>query len=150
MKKFRFKFETLERVRKGKENESLRALAKAQLLHQDCLNAKQKLLTALSESLGRREQLGSQPIGMVAFQLESEYISGTKHRIGHADQAIFRAKKGVEKALRAYLMARRQTRAIEILREKAFSEYKKERMKYEQKQLDDLYVMRARLNQEGP
>ena len=54
--------------------------------------------------------------------------------------AIFRASKNVEKALRAFLFARRQTRMIESLREKAFAEFKRDLAKKEQKQLDDLTI----------
>jgi flagellar biosynthesis chaperone FliJ len=37
---------------------------------------------------------------------------------------------------------------IEVLKEKAYAEYRRARTKYEQKQLDDFSVMRARFRAE--
>ena len=145
MRKFQFRFETIERVRKTRENEALRVLGDAQAAHRIAVAQKSQLQNDLAFSLERREKLGSEPITALPFQLETEYIAGTKQRILQADQGIFRAMKGVEKALRAYLYARKQTRMIEILREKDFVEFKKARIKYENNALSDLYVMRARL-----
>src|SRR5206468_2689205 len=120
-------------------------LGAAQQVYQRELGHKQQLLSELDSALRRRESLGIEPVGPTAFQLEESFIGGTKSRITRADQAILRASRGVEKALRAYLHARRQTRMIEVLREKAYADYRKARSKWEQKQQDDLAVMRARL-----
>lgn len=147
MKKFRFQFETLERVRRSREDEALRLLSIAQGIFKAAQDHKARLQGGLSASLVRRENLADQTIGVLSFQLENDFISGTKQRIIQADQAILRAKRGVEKALRIYLQSRRQTRMIEMLREKAFAEFKIARNKYEQKQSDDLSVMRARLKE---
>lgn len=144
MKKFEFKFAAVLRQRKVREEESLRALGRAQRAYQAELANKARLLAELENSLQRRENLGQVPISPLAFQLEDEFISGSKHWIRRADQVILRASKAVEKALRAYLTARRQTTMIERLREKAYEEYRRERAKYEQKQQDDLAVMRNR------
>lgn len=148
MKRFRFQFETVLKARKSREEDMLRALGAAQQAYQSELRAKGALLSDLDLSLKRRETLGIEPVGPLAFRLEEDFISGQKQRLTRADQAILRASRGVEKALRGYLHARRQTRMIEVLREKAFEEYKKARAKTEQKQLDDMIVMRARLREE--
>lgn len=125
------------------EDAALRALGEAQRVFQSAVARKQAFSRELENALIRRERLGEQPIGAQAFLLENDFISGTKQRIIQSEQAIFRASKGVEKALRNYLHARRQTRAIEVLREKHFAEFKKELAKQEQKRVEDLYVMRA-------
>jgi flagellar FliJ protein len=149
MKKFRFQFETVERVRKTREDESLRSLGQAQALYNETLKQKEKLLGTLAGALERREALGSgnQAATVLEFQLESDFIAGTKVRINQQDQAILRARRMVEKALRTYLAARRQTRMMEMLREKAFGEYKIARNKHLQKQSDDLSIMRNRLRE---
>ena len=147
MKKFRFQFETLERVRRSREDEALRLLSTSQSAFRTAQEHKLSLLRNLDESFARRESLADQPIGVLSFQLENDFISGTKQRVIQSDQAILRAKRGVERALRVYLTARRQTKMMEMLREKAFTEYKTDRNKLEQKQLDDLSVMRARFRE---
>jgi flagellar FliJ protein len=147
MKKFRFRLETVLNLRKTREEEAHRQLAQAQRIYQQELAQKAALNTILADSLARRESLGVESIGIDAFQLENNFVIGTKQRIVQQTQAVFRASRGVEKALRAYLFAKRQSRMIEILREKQFKEFKIALAKKEQKDLDDLSVMRARLNQ---
>ncbi|MCM2324311.1 MAG: flagellar export protein FliJ [Oligoflexia bacterium] len=146
MKRFRFKLETVLKQRKTKEEDALRVLGAAQRAYQEQLNRKAALQAELSTAHRRRESLGIEPVGAVAFKLEDDFIVGTKQRIVHAEQAIFRASKVVARALRAYLEARKATRTLELLREKEYAEYRKARAKWEQKQLDDLTVMRAHLN----
>jgi flagellar export protein FliJ len=146
-KKFRFRFETVQKVRKSRENETLKALADAQRAFQQALSNRAQLGQRLLLSLERRESFGKnrQPLATTPFQLENSFIAGTKQRIIQAEHGIQRARRGVEKALRAYLHARRQTKIIESIRDKDYAEYRKAMAKKEQKELDDLYVMRARL-----
>src|SRR5262245_46098109 len=127
MRKFRFRFETVLKARKTKEEDALRALGAAQRAYQEELSRKAALLKRLEESLIRRERLGIEPVGAVDFQLEQDFIVGTKQRLIKQDQAIFRASKAVEKALRAFLHARRQTTMMETLREKDFADWRKQR-----------------------
>lgn len=108
------------------------------------LRRKEDLLEHLNASLKRREALGSVAIDIQLFHLEQSFISGTKQRIAQADHAISRSWRGVEKALRAFLHARRQTRMMESLHDKALAEYKKQRVKKELRELDDLMIMRKR------
>jgi flagellar export protein FliJ len=145
MKKFEFKFAAVLKQRKIREEEALRALGQAQRAYQAELDNKKRLLSDLDLALKRREALGEYPVSPIAFQLEDEFITGSKHWIRRADQAIFRATKNVEKALRGYLHARKQSRMIEILREKAYEQYRRDRSKDEQKRLDDITIMRERL-----
>lgn len=150
MGKFKFKLETVLNLRRKREEDALRALAQSQRVYQHELSKKSKLVSDLSEALIRRENLGIDAIGIDAFQLEQSFITGTKQRIIQQDQALVRASRGVEKALRAYLYSKRQTRMIEILREKQFKEFRKALAKKEQKELDELSVMRARLTNQDP
>jgi flagellar export protein FliJ len=145
MKRFRFRFEAVERARRAKEGAALRALGSAQGRYQAELTRKKSLLSALSLSLGRREQLGREPTLRPAFELENDFIAGQKLRVVQADQAILRATRAVEKALRAYLAAKRQLRAIEKLRELHYLEFRRELAKREKRELDDLHTMRAGL-----
>lgn len=148
MGKFKFRFEAVLKHRKAREEDALRALAQSQRAYQVELAKKSKLLSDLSEALTRRENLAVEPVGIDAFQLEQLFITGTKQRIIQQDQALVRASRVVEKSLRAYLQAKRQTRTIELLREKHYQEFKKARAKKERKELDEISVMRARLKKD--
>lgn len=139
-KKFRFRLEAVEKVRRAKEQETLRALAHAQSKFQETLRAKQALIDETNLALRRRETLANTVQSVLAYQLENEFIVGNKQRMIQADQAIFRARKFVEKALREVIIARRALRAIEALREKAYEEFKIAYRKAEQKALEDIYA----------
>lgn len=146
MARFRFKFASVLKVRKSREDAALRALGEAQRGYQQALSAKQALQRELELALIRRESLADRPIGVEAFRLEHDFITGTKQRIVRQDQAIVRATRSVERALRGYLQARRQTRAMEVLYDKHLQEFRKQLARLEQRRLDDFSVMRSRLD----
>ncbi|MGK5089257.1 flagellar export protein FliJ [Bdellovibrionota bacterium FG-2] len=148
MKKFRFTFDSILTFRKTLEESSLRKLGEAQRVFQAQLAQKKELENILKDALERRQNLGIDPIGVFAFQLEQNFIVGTKQRIIQAEAAIVRANRGVEKALRSFLMARRETRKLELLYEKQFVQFKKERTRREQMDQDDLSVMRNHFKEE--
>lgn len=126
----------------------MRLLAEAQQKLIAGKEIKFKLVETLNQSLIRRENLGNEPIPSSVFKVENDFIVGLKQRIIQADQAILRATRAVEKSLRTFLQARRQTRTLEILREKEHAEFKKDLIKQENKKLDELYTTRFRLQQE--
>jgi flagellar export protein FliJ len=151
MRKFRFKFDTLLKQRKSREETAMRQLAEAQRVYQLGLATKAELQKDLEKSLVRREMLGQSPVSITEFLMEQDYIVGTKQRIIQAQQGIVRATRGVEKALRTYLDCRRQTKMMETLYEKHYEEFKREIAKKEAKRIEDFAVMRSRLNgDEGP
>jgi flagellar export protein FliJ len=135
-------------VRKNREKEALAALGAAQRVYQQAQGRKFALQERLKQSLVDRERLSDALVSPISFQVENDFISGTKQRIIQADQAIVRASRGVEKALRAYLAARRQSRMIEVIEEKDFADFKRDAARKEQKSMDELVVMRARLREE--
>ena len=148
MRKFHFKLEAVEKVRKSREQDALRELAAAQRVLQAEKEHKMELISSLQESLVRREEFAKESVTRVVYDTENDFISGTKIRIQQADQAIERAQRKVEKAMAYYLSCRQQRRMIEKLREKAYLAYREEVRLHELKQLDDLYVMHAHREEE--
>ncbi len=137
-------------LRKTREQEALRALSAAQRAYQQELHNKADILEKLDSSLNRRQALAEKSrcsdtfVGALDYQLEQNFIVGLKQNIIRADQLIVRASRAVQKALYAYLMAKRQTKMMETLYEKEFTQYKKMMLKKEQSDQDDLSIMRAR------
>jgi len=146
--RFRFRLEAVEKVRRIKEEEALRGLASAQAKYHETLRAKQRILEANDHALARRDALAGTPQPVLAFQIENEFISGNRQRLVQADHAILRSRKFVEKALREVIMAKRALRAIELLREKAYAEFKTELRKREQKSMEELYANLPRSEEE--
>ncbi len=149
MRKFRFKFDTLLKQRKSREETAMRQLAEAQRAYQIELAKKSELESQLEKGLVRRELLGQSPVSITEFLMEQDFITGTKQRIVQAQQAIVRATRGVEKALRTFLHCRRQTKMMETLYEKHYVEFKREIARKEAKELEDFAVMRSRLSEEN-
>jgi flagellar protein FliJ len=138
LKKFSFRLQSVLKVRTLREEEALRALGDAQRRYQAELAEKARLQAELERGFAGRDALATRVTESSELRLAHDFIEGGKHRILRQEQAIFRAQKGVEKCLRAYLLARRQTRMIEALREKDYAEFKRERARREQKLADEL------------
>jgi flagellar export protein FliJ len=148
-KRFRFRLEAVEQVRKAKEQEALRALSHAQAKYQAALKEKRDLLDETDRAFSRRDQLTQTAQPVLAYQIENEFIVGNAQRMIQVDQAIFRARKFVEKALREVIVAKRAVRALELLREKAYAEFKTALRKREQKELEEIYVSRPRMDDDS-
>jgi flagellar export protein FliJ len=147
MKKFQFALETVRKVRKAQEQEALLALSQARQKMQAEIQAKNSLVFGLSAALMRREELAkNNATSASAFELEHLFIEGQKTRITHAELRINRAQRGVDQAMRKLTEARKKTEMMEKLREKALSDYRVQRNRYERVQADDLNVMRARMS----
>lgn len=148
MKRFKFKFDVVMQVRKARENETLRVLSEAQKAYQETLRNKQHWQLELSKALKRGNLLGEKQLSIVEYTTEQSYIQGVKQKIIQSDQAIMRANKTVEKALRSYLHARKQIKAVETLHEHAYEEFRKEQSKKEQKEIEDLNIIRSRFRED--
>ncbi|MDR3606759.1 MAG: flagellar export protein FliJ [Oligoflexia bacterium] len=147
MKRFLFQFASVLKLRKLREDEALRALGATQRALSAALEEKAALLSKLNESLVRREALGARGGSVTPedFRVEQDFIDGQKSRLARQEQIIIRSQRSVEKAFRTYLSARRQTQMLEKLRERHLEKFKQDRAKKEQRELDDLTVMRARM-----
>lgn len=149
MAKFQFQLQAVEKVRLQKEQKMLEELSISQQKYQEKISEKKVLLNKKQESFIRKNELASRDASINEIRLIEEYIVGLKQSIIRADQAIIRSRRFLEQAMRQYVHARRERMMIDRLKEKALEEFKVEQGRLEQKQLDDLITMRARLNH-GP
>lgn len=127
----------------------MRVLADARRRLMDLVAHGESQKIALEAALLRREKLGETPIGPASFLMEDDFIVGTKFRIAQIAQQVIKAQKGVEKATRFFLHARKQLHVITTLREREFEIFKKEQQRLEQKRVDEMVVMRAGRDQEA-
>lgn len=143
MKRFQFKLEALLTIREQQVHEALRILAETQRNLMSEQERKNSLENQLKNAALRRELLGNKISSIQEYRIEDALIQGNRKRIEFSDRAIIRAKKWVNQAMSQYLVARRRKTIIEKLKDKAKEDYKMELRKFEQKQLDDIYVMRS-------
>ncbi len=149
MAKFQFQLQAVEKVRAQKEQKMLEELSVSQGKYQEKIAKKKELLNKKQESFVRKNELVSRDASINEIRLLEEYITGVKQNIIRADQEIIRARRFLDQAMRQYIHARRERMMIDRLKEKAMNEFKIEQNRLEQKELDDLITMRARLNH-GP
>jgi flagellar FliJ protein len=149
MAKFKFHLESVEKIRIQKEQKMLEELSETQRVYQSKITDKRLLLQKKQEAFEKKNEMASRDSNINEIRLQEDYITGLKARIIRADQAILRARRFLEQAMRLYIQARKERMMMDRLREKALEEFKREQVRLEQKKLDDLITMRARLNQ-GP
>ena len=142
MKKFRFKFDHVLKLRKKREDEALRLLAAAQAKQQEQIQLKNHYHLELDKAFKNRLTLGEALVSVLQFSSIQDYIEGTKKRIQFTEQAIIRAGRFVEKAMWNYLNAKKQSMILEVLFEKQYEAYKQAQKKHELKDQDDITVMR--------
>jgi flagellar FliJ protein len=143
MKRFKFRLEAVETIRKRKEQDALQVLGRARQELQLVLARKSQLESTLAEALLRRENLANSSVTSEEFAILENFITGTKVRIRQAEQHSARALRIVERATRGYMHARRDCMVIDTIRESDFQEYRKERARAEMKEMDDLSSIRA-------
>jgi flagellar FliJ protein len=148
MAKFKFHLEAVEKVRLQKEQKMLEELSLCQRAYQEKIQVKKDLLSRRQAAFARKNELCSGTTPLIEIRLCEDYITGIKQQIVRADQAIVRSRRFLDQAMKQYIHARRERMMIDRLKEKAMEEFKLQQNRLEQKQLDDLITMRARLT--GP
>jgi flagellar export protein FliJ len=143
MKRFKFRLEAVEKVRKKNEEDAMRVLSDARRRLSDLVARGEEQQQALQSALNRREKLGLSPTAPAEYHTEEDFIVGTKFRIAQIAQQILKAQKGVEKATRFFIHARRQLHVITTLREREHEAFRKEQQRREQKSIDEMVVMRS-------
>jgi flagellar export protein FliJ len=144
MKKFSFRFKTLETIRKATENLVLAELGRAQRVLEYEKNLKQKLDLELQSALKARES----PAQVLEYQLWDQRILGLKQSILRSMTNIMKAQKLVDRCTERYHHAKKNVKVLEVLKEKDIAEFKQQKNRYLQRQSDDLTVMRFSLNRE--
>lgn len=149
MAKFQFKLEAVEMLKKQNEQKALEELGQYQRNFQEKIDAKRMLQEKKQKAFVSKNELLSRDAGVVEIRGIEDYISGLNQQLQRADQAIVRARRFLEQAMRQYIQARKEKKMIDRLHEKELEAFRLEQAKLEQKKIDDLISVRARLNN-GP
>ncbi len=140
MSKFRFNLETVERVRKVSEEKALSDFSVAQRKFLEEVAKKETAIKSREKAMLDRAALS---IARASdYTTLENYILGLGKSIQIADQAIIRARRQLNAAFRVYVGAKKSRMMIDSLKEKALADFKREKSKREQKEIDDLVSMR--------
>lgn len=139
---FKFRFQTLLKVRKIRNDEAQQALAEAQRAcyflqaqRDECLSAIEGSGDELLELFGRHVK----PTEISMFYNYQRYL---QHRLSILEQRIDEARAEVEKRREALLKVRREYKAMERLKEIMHGRYQAEQERLEMKAIDDMAVAR--------
>jgi flagellar FliJ protein len=139
---FKFRFETLSRVRKIKEDMALQEFSRAQKKLQDLEGLRadklaRRMATVL-ELMAKMEQ------GIPARDIKTYtyYISLMEEQVEKIDALIVNAKKLLEEKREELLKAKQEHQAMERLREIDFERYQAEQSRLEMNFIDEIAIMR--------
>jgi len=143
MKKFNFRLETLKRQRKIAQDIAQREYAEAQKKVRDQLEHIQKLYSEVDFAREQSEsiQLAGGQCRDQLIALE-EFINGQKIKINNARSVARELMQEAEELLEVLTIKTQEFKIIEKLKEKKTEEYRKEKIKKQNKDIDDLVITR--------
>jgi flagellar protein FliJ len=137
MKKFDFKLEKLLEIRKRKEEQQLLILSKVSGEYQMEVNKKNSILSQIKDE---RIKLHDKRYFLTLEDLK-DYDEMTKRgdlAIFKLDEKIEEKRKKMQIEVDKYTAAKRDRRAVEILKEKALKKYNYEVLQEERKDIDEI------------
>lgn len=137
MRKFDFRFSSLLDHRRFLEESSLNKVGLSTQALEIAKEQRIEALKWLEQALMKREELGRIPTASTDFLIHDKFVLGLKHQLAQKEKEIIKSERELEKSLRAYLFAKRRTRTIEILKEKAYQDFYGKARKLQQKELDE-------------
>ncbi len=136
MKKFQFKLQRLLEIREKKEEEARIDLAKVSGEYQKVVNEKTGILDQIRET---RHRLSTNPQrDLNELRAYDRLQQDADSAIIELDKEIAARKKVMDAKLAVYTEKKKDRRAVEILREKAYARYEEENRKMEQNEMDEI------------
>ncbi len=146
---FRFRFETLMRVRRLKEQMALQAYAESQRKYVSLVNRRQKYLDEVHYLAVRLEDGLNKGISGRDLKTISVYNAWLDRRLKDLDRDIAVASKDVEKKRSVLIKARKDHKAIQRLKEIELERYSEEERRAEMRFIDEIAVISDRRTVNG-
>lgn len=139
---FKFRFQTLLKVRKIRNDEAQQALAEAQRAYYILQGERTECLHEVEDSGDELLLLFRRQVKPTEISMFYNYQRYLQYRLGVIEQEIDAAAQEVEKRREALLNVRREYKAIERLKEIMQGRYQLEQEHLEMKVIDDMAVTR--------
>ena len=137
MKKFEFKLEKLLEIRKRREEQQLLILSKASGEYQMEVNKKNSILSQIKNERAKlHEKMGA--LSLDDLKIYDEMTKRGDLAIFKLDEVIEEKRKKMQIEVDKYTAAKKDKRAVEILREKALKKYNYEVLQEERKDIDEI------------
>ncbi len=138
MKKFHFKLAALERKRKQEEKQKQLLVLPVASLYNREEDSKNQCQHTISENAKFSNTLNYENADDISIMIQvSDSNMALRGRMAMHDENLGKIKVELEKRQKVLAEASAQKRAVEILRERKYEEYKKYLRKEEQKELDE-------------
>jgi flagellar FliJ protein len=148
MKKFIFRLESVLQERKRQEDFRLREWSIVNKMLLDLKDQQRNLEEKKIQVSNHISDLMSmKSMNVSIIQTADQYLHGLNLQIQWKKEDITRAEKFVARKKDDWLQARKKRMILEKLKEKKNAEHKKDAAKREQRLVDDLNLMRARLTE---
>jgi flagellar protein FliJ len=139
---FKFRFETLSRVRKIKEDMALQEFSRAQKKLQDLEALKadklaQRMSTVLELMLKMEQGIPARDV-----RIYTTFITVLEDEVEQIDKLIASAQKLLDEKREELLKAKQEHKAMERLREIDFERYQEQQSRLEMKFIDEIAIMR--------
>lgn len=135
MKKFEFRLEKLLDIRKKREEEEKIELARASGAYQLEVNRREKVLSTLREY--RKDVMSGGKLDAGKLRAFDQWAKSSDFALMDIDKAIEQRRVVMEEHVKIYTERKRDRRAVEILREKAYSAWQESSRHEEQAELDE-------------
>jgi len=149
MRRFEFGLKTVLKVRRSTEERLKQEYAnQTRRLNEEY----RKLETLSAQVLASEEEARAAQSNQVGLALERaycEYLQSLERRLAKTRERIVLLETELKRQQAVLLQARRAVKVLEKLRERRWAEYHKKSQQQEQKNLDDLTMMRHSLTSES-
>lgn len=144
MKRFHFRLERLERLRRREQRDAAVQLAEATAAVEDCRRRREMLERAENEihEMWREESRKNSPRAGLLREI-AEQLEATRRSIEAAGEREKRALELLVSRREAYLERSRAYRVLEKLREKRWRRWLEQVQREEQRQLDELHLLQT-------
>ncbi|MEN6475113.1 MAG: flagellar export protein FliJ [Syntrophaceae bacterium] len=139
---FKFRFQTLLKVRKIRNDEAQQALAEAQRAYYVLQGERTECLHDIEGSGDDLLQLFRRQVKPAEISMFYNYQRYLQYRLGVIEHEIDAASAEVEKRREALLKVRQEYKAMERLKEIMHGRYQLEQERLEMKVIDDMAVTR--------
>ncbi|MBN22287.1 MAG: hypothetical protein CL678_13480 [Bdellovibrionaceae bacterium] len=147
MKKFKFRFSAVEKIRITQEKEALKKLADAQKKFYDLVAIKDKYRDEISQSYERKKTIEKRDFNSSEIYLEETFVLGNKYRSLINDFSIEKANKVLRNKMTEFIECRQKKEMIQKIKEKDKENFNIQVTKKEQKEVDDINVMRRKMRE---
>jgi flagellar FliJ protein len=141
-KRFNFRLAPILKIREAKKKDAQRLLGKRMGELKALQDRLQSLREAWNDAFGRRRAQHGQPIDIDLWRSIERFLTSVERRVEETNAEIAKAEALVDEARKVLTKAHREHLTLDRLRERRKEQHDQEAAKEEQRQADELAILR--------